>query len=93
LIRAFTDKHTEALFIGKGCHKNWRNFARVALWKLEMVHGATKVSDLKAPPRNQLEKLKGDRKGQYSIRINDQYRVRFVWRNGNAYQIEITDYH
>ena len=93
MIKTFADNHTKALFNGKGCHRKWRNFARVAKRKLAMVHGAEKLSDLKAPPNNKLEKLKEDRKGQHSIRINDQYRVCFVWRDGDAHQVEITDYH
>lgn len=93
LIKTFADKHTLALFDGKACHKKWRAFARTALRKLKMVNGATKLSDLKAPPNNKLEKLKDDRKGQHSIRINDQYRVCFVWRAGDAHRVEITDYH
>jgi proteic killer suppression protein len=61
--------------------------------KLLMLDHATSLADLWVPPRNQLEALKGSRKGQHSIRINDQFRVCFVWRGGDAYEVEITDYH
>jgi proteic killer suppression protein len=58
-----------------------------------MLHAATDLRDLRIPPSNRLEKLRGSRKGQYSIRINDQYRVCFLWRSGDAFQVEIVDYH
>ena len=61
--------------------------------RLTQVNGAAELDDLKLPPSNHLEQLKGDRKGQYSIRINQQYRVCFIWRNGNAHEVEIVDYH
>jgi proteic killer suppression protein len=93
MIRSFFDKQTEALFNGTDCHRNWRAFARTARRKLEMVHAAARLSDLKAPPNNKLEKLRRDRKGQHSIRINDQYRICFIWRDGDAHRVEITDYH
>ncbi len=66
---------------------------RTALRKLAMLHAATDLADLRIPPGNKLEKLSGDRQGQHSIRINDQWRVCFVWRKGDAYDVEITDYH
>lgn len=58
-----------------------------------MLDAAAKLDDLRVPPRNRLEKLKGDREGQYSIRINDQYRICFTWEDGNAYDVEVADYH
>ena len=58
-----------------------------------MVNAATQLQDLKVPPGNKLEELKDDREGQHSIRINDQFRVCFVWRDGDAYDVEVTDYH
>ena len=61
--------------------------------KLAILDGATELEDLRVPPGNRLEKLRGDRQGQYSIRINDQYRICFVWRGHDAYEVEITDYH
>lgn len=68
------------------------NFATVAMRKLQMVHAATRIESLRVPPRNRLEKLSGDRIGQWSIRINDQFRVCFVWRDGAAWDVEIVDY-
>jgi len=66
---------------------------RVAVRKLRMLDAAMSLEDLTVPPANQLEKLRGDRKGQWSIRINDQWRICFAWREGNAYDVEIVDYH
>lgn len=66
---------------------------RVALRKLVILDGAESLEDLRVPPSNRLEKLSGDRRGQYSIRINDQWRICFVWKDGDAYEVEITDYH
>lgn len=66
---------------------------KIALRKLDMLHFATSLDDLRIPPGNRLEALKGARKGQYSIRVNDRYRVCFVFEAGNAYEVEITDYH
>jgi len=93
MIKTFHDKHTGALFNLVACHRKWRSFERVALRKLNMVHAAMVLADLKFPPGNRLELLAGDRLGQYSIRINDQYRVCFIWKDGDAYRVEITDYH
>jgi toxin HigB-1 len=67
--------------------------AGVAKRKLAMLDGAVALEDLKSPPGNRLEKLRGDRVGQYSVRINDQYRICFVWRGQDAFEVEITDYH
>ena len=69
------------------------NLRNVAKRKLAAVHSAVSLEDLRIPPGNRLEPLHDDRKGQYSIRINDQFRVCFVWRDGDAYDVEITDYH
>ncbi len=66
---------------------------RAALRKLAQVHFAARLEDLLAPPGNRLELLRGDRAGRHSIRINDRYRICFVWRDGNAYEVEIVDYH
>ena len=71
----------------------FRNFERVARRKLLQLHAATELASLKVPPGNQLESLKGDRKGQCSIRINDQWRLCFVWREDGAHQVQIVDYH
>lgn len=69
------------------------NIESVARRKLQMIDAAGDVKDLRMPPGNHLEALEGDRKGQHSIRVNDQWRICFVWRDGDAYEVEITDYH
>ncbi len=92
MIKGFADRNTEALFQRKP-RKRFRRLARVALRKLLILHAASGLDDLKVPPGNRLEKLKGDRKGQYSIRINDQWRVCFRWKGGDAYDVEIVDHH
>ncbi len=66
---------------------------QTALRKLRMINNSKALNDLRIPPANRLEKLSGDRKGQFSIRINEQWRICFTWRNGDAYEVEITDYH
>ena len=93
MIKSFRDNKNEALFHGGQGSKKWQSFERVARRKLLMVNAAASLHDLKAPPNNQLERLKRERAGQHAIRINDQYRVCFRWRDGNAYDVEITDYH
>ena len=70
-----------------------RDIQQVALRKLRMINNAKNINDLRIPPANRLEKLSGNREGQHSIRINDQWRIYFVWRDGDAYDVEITDYH
>ena len=70
-----------------------QDIQQVALRKLRMLNRAITLNDLRVPPANHLEKLKGDRTGQYSIRINDQWRICFVWQDGDAYDVEIVDYH
>ncbi|MBI1924416.1 type II toxin-antitoxin system RelE/ParE family toxin, partial [Candidatus Poribacteria bacterium] len=71
----------------------WRDIASVALRKLSYLHAARQLADLSVPPANRLEKLKGDREGQYSIRINRKWRICFEFKDGNAYSVEIVDYH
>ncbi|HER26098.1 MAG TPA: plasmid maintenance system killer protein [Rhodospirillales bacterium] len=93
MIENFHDKHTRALFELVKCHRKWRKFELVALRKLSMLHAAKELKDLRSPPGNRLESLSGNRSGQHSIRINSQYRVCFTWENGNAFRVEITDYH
>lgn len=93
MILSFRDKHTEALFTGKTCHKKWRSFQSVAERKLLMLDAARSLRDLKAPPSNKLEALKRDRQGQHAIRINDVYRLCFVWTEEGPTQVEIVDYH
>lgn len=92
MIHSFTCSDTEALFHSKPVPR-FKNIERVARRKLLHLQAATQLSSLRVPPGNQLEALKGDRKGQHSIRINDQWRVCFVWHEDGAYQVEIVDYH
>lgn len=92
MIRSFADEETEKVFN----HRHSRRYAafeRVALRKLRQIHRVSTVEQLYAPPANRLEQLKGDRKGQWSLRINSQYRICFEWRNGDAFDVEIVDYH
>lgn len=91
MIQSFRNGRTEALFRGEGGDRRWRSFERVPRRKLLMVDGAHSLLDLTTPPANRLEALKGDRRGQHSIRINDQWRVCFVWRDGHAHAVEIVD--
>ncbi|RDS82839.1 hypothetical protein DWU98_06760 [Dyella monticola] len=92
MIRTFRDKATRELFEGKR-FRRWVNIEGVAMRKLAILQRAATLDDLRIPPNNRLEALKGDRKGQHSIRINDQFRVCFKWRDGDAYDVEIVDYH
>ena len=92
MIRSFRDKDVEALFNDLSVRR-FRAIERPARRKLLYLHRARVLDDLKAPPGNQLEALKGSRKGQYSIRINDQWRVCFAWKSGDAHDVEIVDYH
>jgi proteic killer suppression protein len=92
LIRSFRCKHTEALFRGEK-PKLFSAFARVAQRKLRQLAAAHELRDVSIFPGNHLEALQGDREGQYSIRVNDQFRICFVWREGDAYEVEIVDYH
>jgi proteic killer suppression protein len=93
MIRGFRDAETERLFRRERGSKLARPLRRAALRKLLLLDAATALDDLRVPPGNRLEKLAGDREGQYSIRINDQYRVCFRWDEGGAYDVEIVDYH
>jgi len=92
MIRSFTCADTEALFHSQAVGR-FRNIERVARRKLLQLHAATELNSLRIPPGNLLEALKGNRKGQHSIRINDQWRVCFVWHDDGAYRVEIVDYH
>ncbi len=92
MIVSFRDRDAEELY-NTGHNRKLAAVARVALRKLDMLAAATRVETLKVPPGNRLEALKGDRKGQWSIRINDQWRVCFEWDGGNAANVEIVDYH
>ena len=93
MIQSFRDKETEKLFRRERSKALPQDLLRVALRKLVQVDAATKLDDLKVPPGNRLEALAADRKGQHSIRINDQWRVCFVWKDGHAQEVEIVDYH
>ena len=92
MIRSFRGKETEALFLGHPTRR-FGSIARVVQRKLLQLHAASRLDDLRAFPGNRLEALGGDRRGQHSIRINDHYRVCFVWRDGDALEVEVTDYH
>lgn len=92
MIRSFRDKDTETLFHGT-IPRRFQGFARTALRKLFELHAATRLQDLTIFPGNRLEALKGKRRGQHSIRINDRYRICFIWRDGDANAVEIVDYH
>ena len=92
MIRSFVSSDTEALFHSRAVPR-FKNIERVARRKLLQLHAATDLTSLRVPPGNQLEALKGERKGQHCIRINDQWRVCFVWRTDGAHQVEIVDYH
>jgi len=92
VIRSFGDKRTEALFRDQVVPA-FHGFARRAKRKLEAVHAAARLDDVRVPPSNRLEKLRGDRQGFYSIRINDQWRVVFRWLDGDAHDVTILDYH
>ena len=92
MIKSFRDNATQRLWVD-GFAKRFSGIEKQALRKLDMLHHARDLSDLRAPPANRLEALKGDRRGQHSIRINDQWRVCFRWIDGNAWSVEIVDYH
>ncbi|MGV3518931.1 type II toxin-antitoxin system RelE/ParE family toxin [Luteitalea sp.] len=92
MIRSFRDKDVELLFSDVPVRR-FRAIERPARRKLLYLHRARTLEDLKVPPGNHLEALKGDRRGQHSIRINDQWRVCFTWKDGDAHDVEIVDYH
>jgi proteic killer suppression protein len=92
MIRSFADEETEQVFH----HRHSRRYGaieRVALRKLRQIHRVSSLEELNEPPGNRLEPLKGDREGQWSLRINQQYRICFRWRDGDAFEVEIVDYH
>ena len=92
MIRSFASKDTQALFDGKRVRR-WIHIEAAAMRKLALLHRAASLSDLRIPPGNHLEALKRDRAGQHSIRVNEQFRICFAWRQGEAYDVEIVDYH
>ena len=92
MIKSFGDKDTQSLYSGR-CPKRWKAFRNQAERKLVQLDAAATLDFLSAPPGNRLEKLKGDRAGQWSIRINDRWRVCFRWEDADAWEVEIVDYH
>jgi proteic killer suppression protein len=93
MIRSFKCKETEKIFKRIFSKKFPSDIQRVALRKLRMLNSAIIINDLKVPPSNRLESLKGDRQGQYSIRINEQWRICFKWSKKDTFEVEIVDYH
>jgi len=93
VIRSFNCKETEGLFQGRLSRKLTQEIQRIAARKLEMIAAAPSLNALRVPPANHLEALRGRRVGQHSIRINRQWRICFVWRDGDAHDVEIVDYH
>ena len=92
MMQSFNSKDTQALFEG-ACPRRFQAIATVAERKLQMLDDACGIEDLRVPPGNRLEALRGNRKGQWSIRINDQWRLCFRFKDGNAFDVEIVDYH
>jgi proteic killer suppression protein len=93
MIKSFADGEAERVFNRRFSKKLPGDIQAVVLRKLRMLNNAHAINDLRSPPANRLEKLSKDREGQHSIRVNDQWRVCFIWRDGDAYDVEITDYH
>ena len=93
MIRDFADKETEKIWVGTVSRRLPHDIQTVARRKLRMLNSARQLEDLRVPPANRLEALKGDRRGQHSIRINDQWRICFRWHDGDASHVEIDDYH
>jgi toxin HigB-1 len=93
VIKTFKDAETEKIYRRERSRKLPSDIQQVALRKLRMLNNAINLNDLRVPPANRLEKLGRDRVGQHSIRINDQWRICFEWRNSDAFNVEITDYH
>lgn len=92
MIKTFRDKDTEALY-NDVLVRRFKDFERPARRKLYYLHRARSLQDLRVPPGNRLEGLRGNRTGQHSIRINDQWRICFIWLDGDAYDVEVVDYH
>lgn len=93
MIRGFKGKDAERIWSEQFVKSFDRNVQRAVLRKLELLHAAACVEDLRVPPGNRLERLKGGRAGQHSIRVNDQWRICFVWKDGGAEDVEVVDYH
>jgi proteic killer suppression protein len=93
VIKTFKDAETQKIYQRERSRKLPPEIQQVALRKLRMINNSINIHDLRVPPANRLEKLSGNREGQYSIRINDQWRICFEWKSGDAFNVEITDYH
>ena len=93
MIKSFRDKEAESIFRGRYSRRLPQSIQRAAARKLEQLNAATVLDTLRVPPGNRLEALSGNRQGQHSIRTNDQWRVCFVWRDDNSFDVEIVDYH
>jgi proteic killer suppression protein len=93
MIVSFRDRHTQDLYEGKRVKALPSDILKRAVRKLAMIDTVTRLEDLRVPPGNMLEALSGDRVGQYSIRVNDQWRICFEWHDGDAYDVELVDYH
>lgn len=93
MIRSFKSRVAADIWQGEVTRKLPREIQEIARRKLRMLNNAQSLSDLRIPPGNRLERLRGDRSGQHSIRINDQWRICFEWRDSDAYEVEIVDYH
>ena len=93
MIRDFAERETEKIWLGTSSKRLPANIQAVARRKLRMLNNAQTLDDLRVPPANRLEALKADRKGQHSIRVDDQWRICFRWKGGDAYGVEIVDYH
>lgn len=93
MIRSFSDKEVEKIWAGQVSRRLPGDIQLVARRKLRILNNAVNLDDLRIPPANRLEALKGGRKGQHSIRVNDQWRICFRWNEGDAFDVEIVDYH
>jgi len=93
MIRSFKETEAAKIYARQRSKKLPTDIQQVALRKMRMLNNALNLNDMRIPPANRLEKLSGNRAGQYSVRINDQWRLCFEWRDGDAYEVEITDYH
>jgi toxin HigB-1 len=93
VIQSFKDGETERIYRRQRSRRLPADIQQVALRKLRMLNNAVSLNDLRIPPANRLEKLSGERAGQHGIRINDRWRICFLWQEGNAHEVEIVDYH
>jgi toxin HigB-1 len=93
VIRSFRGREAEEIWHGRAVRSLSSDVQRIARRKLRVLNNSQNLSDLRLPPGNRLEALRGDRAGEHSIRVNDQWRICFVWQDGDAYEVEIVDYH